>query len=98
MSKLKDVANQRLSEKSELMLERELRGELEKENRRLRSEIESMKKSESARENVYFSRVERLGMFESAYGRLSCYKRNSTSLASRLGQKVVLEPYTNFEE
>lgn len=75
-----------------------VRRELEKENRRLRSEIESMKRSESARENVYFSRIERLEMFESADGRLSCYKRNSMSLSSRLGQKVVLEPYTIFEE
>lgn len=32
-------------------------------------------------------------MFESADGRLSCYKRNSTSLSSRLGQKIVLETY-----
>lgn len=42
-----------MSEKSELLRERELRRELEKENRRLRSEIESMKRSESERENVY---------------------------------------------
>lgn len=60
----------------------------------MRSEIESMKRSESERENVYFFlRDERLEMFESADGRLSCYKRNSTSLSSRYGQKIVLETY-----
>lgn len=60
----------------------------------MRSEIESMKRSESERENVYFFfRDEGLEMFESADGRLSCYKRNSTSLSSRLGQKIVLETY-----
>lgn len=59
----------------------------------MRSEIESMKRSESEHEIVYFSRDERLEMFESADGRLSCYKRNSTSLSSRLGQKIVLETY-----
>lgn len=52
-----------------------------------------MKRSESEHEIVYFSRDERLEMFESADGRLSCYKRNSTSLSSRLGQKIVLETY-----
>lgn len=54
-----------------------------------------MKRSESERENVYFFffRDEGLEMFESADGRLSCYKRNSTSLSSRLGQKIVLETY-----
>lgn len=42
---------------------------------------------------IFFFRDERLEMFESADGRLSCYKRNSTSLSSRLGQKIVLETY-----
>lgn len=88
------MANERLSEKSELLRARELRRELEKENRRLRSEIESMKRSE----RVNVSGDESLEMFESADGRLSCYKRNSTSPSSRLVQKVVLEPYKIFEE
>lgn len=64
----------------------------------MRSEIESTKRSESEHEIVYFSRDERLEMFESGEGRLNCYKRNSTSLSSRLGQKVVLEPNKTFEE
>lgn len=67
------------------MRERELKRELEKENRKLTNEIDSMKRSESERENVYFSRDETLEMFESADGRLNCYKRNITSLSNRFG-------------
>ena len=75
--------------------EREKRRELESENRKLRSELESMKRSDSERETLYFSRDER---FERSDGKLSCFKRDSTNLSERMNKKVKLVPFNVFAE
>ena len=101
LKRMRDTGNDRPNESGELLRERERESEREiekervetrvRENPRLRNELESCKRHERESE-IYFSRDERFEMFERTDGSLDCFKRDSTSLANRLGKKVELEP------
>jgi hypothetical protein len=97
MQRMRELAVCRLNERSELVRERELRRKMESENRKLRSELASLKARESVFDNC-LARDERFEMHERADGTLQCYTRESTSLAARLGKRVEMQPFSVYTE